>query len=113
MGKKALILEVSWVWDHFNTEIATISYEDYEKLEDRFENGLPNEHLMNDLKKVFDVIDRSIQGKGKMVRLYRIISPDYGCIARLNPKDGIVDLNLKLQAICEFDSDNRPIPLKV
>jgi len=113
------VLEVSWSWDNSHYEFGTIAVEAYEMPDGAFENLLdPNfpSHrkslLMERLRNLFLALDRSIMGKGEMMRLYRVIDPTImiSRMAKAGNKNP-VELKLTLLPICDFNKDG-PVEIK-
>jgi len=113
MGSTIFILVSKWAFDHNNTEISTITMEDYE-----FEsiNGVENlspSNMPDDLKFVIKQIkkaqDRSVRGVNELVGLYQITNNlNLLKIQRDPNKDHHIAFDMK--PICKFDEKSNPIP---
>ena len=71
MPKTVYVLETEWTWDYVNTEYATITVESYERGFEEIINmpDVEDMPLIRKIKDIFKAQDRSIMGKGQMIRL--------------------------------------------
>jgi len=115
------LLESKWAWDHFNTEIATITVEgvegerwqsELEKLIDPSCLLSERDSMLLNLKEIAKaqnncVMDRTPQ----LVCLYRVVDSD-PVLGLLYGRGNNATLKLTLQLICEFDSAGNPVMRK-
>lgn len=120
------LLEVQWVWDHHNTEIATLTIEglegqrcqdEYEKLIDPAYPAGQKEEMLRQLKEVAAALNNGVYGSCDLVRLYRIVEHDRMFLLPSSQKqkelrsDSTVEMKFTLRPICAFDEMGEPVPL--
>ncbi len=111
-------LQIEWSWDHNNHEMATVTYERYEEMHFNSYQELmaaaegKKLELMAKLRKVFEVLDGSVMGKGEMVRLYKLMEP-YGDYFTFDHHQGDkpVEVKMRLKPICSFDAEGNFAPV--
>ena len=118
------VLEVKWVFDHHNTEIATLTVEgcegsrwqpEYEVLGDPNVGHLMKHALLENLWRLARTLDRGL-GSVRMVRLYRV--SDHEGITLRSPSStdlaggATAEISMKLVPICDFDEQGKPVPLQ-
>lgn len=118
MATKAVyVLETCWLWDNANTEYGTITVEEPDEgFEDLLNPALPRERkdvLLQEIRKLAEGLDRSIQGKNALVRLYRVEWKDGHKWPRViaEKKTGRITLKVRMIPICDFDENGNPIPV--
>jgi len=117
MAITKFLLEISWSWDNSHHEFGTIAIEDFEMPTGNFENILkpdfPKEDMLWRLKQIFQSLDRSIMGEGKMLRLYRLIETGPMSLENYHNRDKKpIKLEMTLLPICDFDGNGQPIAIK-
>ena len=118
------VLEVQWVWDHHNTEIATLTVEgcegsrwqlEFEALGDPNVGLVMKFVLLEDLKRLAKTLNRGVEA-ARMVRLYRVT--DHEGITLRSPSStdlaggATAEISMKLAPICDFDELGNPVPLQ-
>ena len=109
------LLQVQWVWDHFNTEYATLTVEGQEG--QRYESGfeilvdpkasrVDKEQKLSELREVAEALDRwGGDPAAKLVRLYRVVDQE----GMYNPVGAAHEIRMKLETVCEFDAEGNPV----
>ena len=115
------ILECEWSWDNTHREYATIGLEKcdseipFEQLLDPSTSDYQRENLLEMLNRVYDAqVPR--HGSRCKLRFYRVLTRGFG----FHPLDresipsevGVLDVNLVLKPLFDFNDQGNPIPCK-
>lgn len=121
MTKGVYVLETCWSWDNTNTEYRTITVEEPDEgfEEVFFDASVSPMTRRVCLQKIIELAmaaqDRSILGKNKLVRLYRIEQRDKEYKkpkVTVNKRTGHVTVTMRMIPVCDFDEGGNPIPIR-